>query len=116
MTDDTREGNSEAQRSVQRPITARIVERMRIGRQLRRWSAAELAERMTTAGIHWKRNVVADLENGFRKDITADELVALAFVFNVPVTGFLSDGPREPSEDTEDRLRRLEAAVFGAKA
>jgi len=115
MTEDTREAAGEAQRGAQSPIARRVVERMRAGRQMRRWSAAELAEHMTAAGMRWKRNTVADLENGFRKDVTADELVALAFVFNVPVTGFLSDD-EHPLDGIEGRLDRLEAAVFGGQA
>lgn len=96
----------------QSPISKRVVERMREGRHARRWSAAELAERMAAAGMPWKRNTVADLENGFRKDVTADELVALAFVFNVAVTAFVDGATGIESMSVEDRLDRLEAALF----
>lgn len=54
--------------------------------QLRRvhgWSAAQLAEAMTKVGVPWDRQVVSKLENGRRKVLTVDELLALAYVLDI---------------------------------
>lgn len=96
----------------QSPVTQTITGRMRDGRIARGWSAAELADRMTAVGTPWRRGTVADLENSYRRDVTADELVALARVFNVSVTALLDHGTGLPALSIEDRLERLEAAVF----
>jgi transcriptional regulator with XRE-family HTH domain len=47
-------------------------------------SAQALAERMSDLGVPWKREVVANLENGRRASVGVDELLALALVFGVP--------------------------------
>lgn len=49
----------------------------------KRWSAGQLAEAMTAAGVPWDRSVVANLENGRRKSLRVHELYALAYVLGV---------------------------------
>lgn len=48
-----------------------------------KWSAERLAREMAAVGVPWTRNTVANLENGRRKQITAHELLALAWVLDV---------------------------------
>jgi transcriptional regulator with XRE-family HTH domain len=49
----------------------------------RGWSAAELAERLTAAGVPTSRTTVSDIETGRRSFVTLDELLALARVLEV---------------------------------
>ena len=57
----------------------------------RDWSAGELADRLTAAGLPTKRSSVAALENRRRADITIGELFAFARVFNVPLIELFGD-------------------------
>lgn len=52
------------------------------------WSAEKIASAMTMSGIEWTRQVVTKLENGGRRSVTVDELLALAKVLGVndPIT------------------------------
>ena len=52
------------------------------------WSQGELARRMTDVDVPWQRSTVAKIEGGMRQ-VTADELVALAFVLGVPPMALL---------------------------
>ncbi len=58
-------------------------------------SAARLAEAMTNLGVPWKREVVANLENGRRDKLEVDELLALAVVLQVPPIALLVDPSAE---------------------
>ena len=60
-----------------------IAARVRELRDKRRLTAAQLAERMTEAGVKWDRSVVANLESGRRASVSVEELLALAYVLEV---------------------------------
>lgn len=58
-------------------------------RKSREWTAQQLADEMTKAGVKWDRQVVAKLENNRRQAVTVAELLALGQVFGVPPTALL---------------------------
>lgn len=66
------------------PLTANVAAQVKARRAWCGWSAADLAIRVTAAGVDWDRQVVAKLENGRRLAVSVDELDALARVFDVP--------------------------------
>ena len=114
MTEDTREGNSEAQRRSQGDATRVVTENLLALRRTRHWSAEVVAARMTGYGISWHQNTVSKLENGHRASISVDELVGLAAIFEVAPEKLLSGV--SIAATTDERLSRLEAAVFGGGA
>jgi transcriptional regulator with XRE-family HTH domain len=63
--------------------TQAVAKRVSELRKERRLTAAQLAERMTEAGIPWNRNVVAKLETDRRENVSVAELLALAAVLDV---------------------------------
>jgi transcriptional regulator with XRE-family HTH domain len=64
---------------------------MRALRQAKNYTAEQLAEQVAKFGVPWKRDVVANLENGRRENITVDELAALALALDVPAIELLID-------------------------
>lgn len=64
-------------------LTAHLAARVKQLRGARGWTAVELGERLTKLGIRWDRFTVTSLENGKRQNVTVDELLALARVFDV---------------------------------
>jgi hypothetical protein len=54
-------------------------------------SGAALASELVKHGIPWNRTTVAKLETGRRESVTAQELLALAYVFGVPPMWLLVD-------------------------
>lgn len=60
-----------------------IAQRMKELRRRHGWSAEDLAEHMRTAGVPWKREIVANLENGRRQSVTVEEWLTLAYVLSV---------------------------------
>ena len=60
-------------------VIAERIKQLRAGRL----TGAQLAEKMTQAGIRWDRSVVANLESGRRSAVSVEELLALAFVLDV---------------------------------
>ena len=48
------------------------------------WSAQQLADEMTKAGVPWNADVVVNLEHGRRKSLRVHELLALLFVLDAP--------------------------------
>jgi hypothetical protein len=48
----------------------------------RGWSALQLAEEMTKAGVPWNADIVVNLEHGRRKSLRVHELLALMFVLD----------------------------------
>lgn len=74
---------------------AAVAQRVKELRKRTGLSAARLAEEMTKAGIPWKREIVANLENGRRDRLDVDELLALAAVFQVPPVALLIDATSE---------------------
>ena len=73
---------------------------IRAARRSRGWSQGDLAERMQSAGVNWTRVIAGAAEAGTR-NITVDELAALAVVFETtpgyflapPATEFESGSP-----------------------
>jgi len=63
--------------------TRLIVDAVKRLRTARGWSAQQLAEEMTKAGVPWNSNTVANLELGRRKSLRVHELLALLFVLDV---------------------------------
>ncbi|MGH3768767.1 MAG: helix-turn-helix domain-containing protein [Pseudonocardiaceae bacterium] len=64
--------------------TAVIARQVRQLRESYKWSAERLASEMTQAGAPWDRTIVANLENGRRGTVSVAELLALAYVLDVP--------------------------------
>ena len=76
-----------------------VAENLRAARVARGWSQARLAEEMSRAGADWTRGVCAYAESG-RRNITVDDLLALAIVFSttpaywlIPPSRAFEDGP-----------------------
>ncbi|MFB7647142.1 helix-turn-helix domain-containing protein [Streptomyces sp. NPDC056084] len=74
-----------------------IARRAREVRKGRGWTAAELGQRMAAQGVPWDRQIVANLENHKRQNVTVNELLALARVLDVAPINLLvpptNDGP-----------------------
>ncbi|MFC9089974.1 helix-turn-helix domain-containing protein [Nocardiopsis dassonvillei] len=60
-----------------------IAQRVKEVRRKRGLSAAALAAKMTEAGVPWDRGILANLENGRRRNVSVTELFALAYVLDV---------------------------------
>ena len=67
------------------PIGDVIAANVRAERARRRWTQADLGER-----IGWPRSSISDVESG-RRRLTADDLVLLCEVFDIPLVK-LADG------------------------
>lgn len=52
-------------------------------RAVKGWSAQQLAEEMTKAGVPWNADAVVNLEHGRRKSLRVHEFLALVFVLGV---------------------------------
>src|SRR5258706_2102210 len=77
------------------------------------WSAERLAAEMAAAGVPWTRDAVVNLENGRRKRLAAHELLALAFVLDVPNRVDLLVPPTMPKLSVTPAI---EAATLDARA
>lgn len=73
-----------------RTPTAVIARQVRQLRDSYNWSAERLANEMTQAGAPWDRTIVANLENGRRSTVSVAELLALAYVLDVPPISLLA--------------------------
>lgn len=62
--------------------TKRIMEAVRQLRNAKDWSAQQLAEEMTKAGVPWNADIVVNLEHGRRKSLRVHEFLALVFVLD----------------------------------
>jgi transcriptional regulator with XRE-family HTH domain len=62
-------------------------------RKAREWNADQMAEAMTGQGVPWTRNIVMNAEAGRKRSITAEELVALSTLFDVPLAELVGDLP-----------------------
>lgn len=60
-----------------------IAKRVQEVRKRHGWSAQRLADAMSAAGVPWERQVVTKLENGQRQNVSAAELLALAYVLDI---------------------------------
>lgn len=56
-------------------------------------SARQLAEQANEHGLHWDRNIVANIEHGRRQSATIDELFAVAEVFKVHPMQLIGSAP-----------------------
>ena len=65
------------------PVSA-FAHRIRELRTARGWSARELGERCTAAGLPWDRSIVSNVEHGRRGSVTVAEASILAYVLGVP--------------------------------
>jgi transcriptional regulator with XRE-family HTH domain len=63
--------------------TALIMAAVKQLRIARGWSAQQLADEMTKAGVPWNADVVVNLEHGRRKSLRVHELLALAYVLDM---------------------------------
>lgn len=86
---------SEQSERVVDPITAVIARRLAERRQAIGINQTELAARMTERGSAWSRTTVQKLESGKRGAVSAQELLALALVLDVPPVMLIAD-PRQP--------------------
>lgn len=78
-----------------------IAKRVRELRTDRKWTAQQLAEKVTTTGVVWNRGTIAKLENGRRDAVSVEELFALAWAFGVPpIVLVLPDDPGAPYQLT----------------
>jgi transcriptional regulator with XRE-family HTH domain len=76
------------------------------------WTAQELAERCTAAGVPVDRDVILDLEGDRRAQVSVQELLTLAFVLSVPpVLLFVPVGEDYHVEVTPGVLVAPDAAV-----
>jgi len=65
------------------------------------WTAAELGAELTKRGVPWDRFTVASLEKGKRKNVTVDELIALASALRVSPLTLLLPWPDDPDVEVE---------------
>ena len=66
------------------PVTAEVIERVRVLRKERGLSARDLADRMTAGGYATSRTAIAQGECGYRKEVSVDWVVAVARALGVP--------------------------------
>ncbi|MER6484116.1 helix-turn-helix transcriptional regulator [Streptomyces virginiae] len=103
---------------VQAPETVGVVvgANLRELRKSRRWTQDAAAERISKAGLTWKRTHIADLESGRRESVDLGTLVILASVFDVRLPDFMNgqgdvlltpraDYPRRETTSTRQQLR-----------
>lgn len=77
-------------------LSQRVTENVRRMRKIRRWSAEQLAAKMTEAGCSMTRQVIANRESRLRDKpahVTVDELHAFSEVFGVQMVDLLMDEP-----------------------
>ncbi|MFJ9523370.1 helix-turn-helix domain-containing protein [Kitasatospora sp. NPDC101801] len=85
-------------------------ERVRLEREARGWSTAELAKRMTKAGYPINQSSVWRIESGEpRRRINLDEAIGFAKVFELTLEDFL--GPALPAD--EKRMQAIADTVVG---
>jgi len=78
--------------------TAMIVEAVKQLRGKKGWSAQQLADAMTAAGVPWNADIVVNLEHGRRKSLRVHELLALAWVLDAdsPLDLLVPDTRKNP--------------------
>jgi transcriptional regulator with XRE-family HTH domain len=78
--------------------TRLIVDEIRKLRTARGWSAQQLADAMTDAGVPWNADVVVNLEHGRRKSLRVHELLALLAVLDAekPLEALVPGGEAFP--------------------
>ncbi|MFE0720212.1 helix-turn-helix domain-containing protein [Streptomyces rochei] len=85
-----------------------MAEHVRLERERRGWSTAELARHVSSAGVSMSQSAVWRIENGEpRRKISVDELVAFARVFNKTIDDLLAPIRTEyPEQVVEAYARR----------
>ena len=85
-------------------------------RARKRWTGAELGERMTRLGVPWDRSIVANLENGRRKSVSVSELLALSVALDTAPIHLLiptTEGRYRITPELEQSTARARAWVRG---
>lgn len=98
---------------------ANVADHVRLEREARGWSTAELARRVTAAGCPMSQSAVWRIESGEpRRKITVDELIGFSKVFGVAFERLLkpisSEFPRDLIRLYVDRWIRAERAQWDA--
>jgi transcriptional regulator with XRE-family HTH domain len=86
-------------------VAARHVRRLR---RLQKLTAAQLAERVTLAGVKWDRATVTKLETGRRQSLSIEELIALAKALDVPLIHLLPQGVDSQATEYTVRFKTAE--------
>jgi hypothetical protein len=74
-------------------VTDSCIRAMRVLRERRGWSALHLSRLVEEqAGVYLPRSVITNLENGRRRDMSVEQLVALVQVFDSTLGYFLGLG------------------------
>lgn len=83
-------------------------ERLRQERDLRKWSQAEVAKRLSDNGIQMYATTVAKIEAGERA-VRIDEAAGIADLLEVPLDSLLGRQASGPSREIRYALRALQA-------
>jgi transcriptional regulator with XRE-family HTH domain len=83
------------------PLAAVVIGNVRAIRKRLRWSAAELAERLSPE-VGLSRSAIANAESGRRDHVTVDELAALAEALGVTDPWALTQPEIPPCETCHD--------------
>lgn len=87
-----------------------IAHRVRTMRTERGWSQADLAERMAARGFSWARMTVTEVEGRRGRPVSVEELLGLAYVFNVGIKFVLGLQFWKPPTSPSANLIRLTPA------
>jgi transcriptional regulator with XRE-family HTH domain len=97
-------------------VTTQVADRIKRLRHDKRWSARQLADECSRAGMgSLTRSTIAKIESGVRKSITVDELAVLSRVLGVP-PGFLIGDVETSAPEQHRRTHSVpepEHRVFG---
>lgn len=70
-------------------LAQKIGQRVAVYRKLRGITAQELSDRLAKMGVELKRTVIGNLESGYRRTVSAAEVLAIAYVLDVPPIALL---------------------------
>src|SRR3990170_7421235 len=87
---------------------ATIAQRVKELRGRRGWTAAHLGAVLGKHGVAWDRFTVANLESGKRKNVTVQELFALALALDVSPTNLLVPLDDRPYQLTPTRTENAD--------
>lgn len=90
----------------QRWTDKRFGQRVKAGRNHRRWSQAEMAKMLSDRGIHLGPSAVAKIEAGDRS-VKIDEAAGIADIFEISLDSLLGRPSATRRRETTDRLRAL---------
>jgi transcriptional regulator with XRE-family HTH domain len=88
------------------PVTpvSTIAKRIKELRARRGWTAEKLGKELTRHGAKFDRFTISNLESGKRQNVTINELMAIAFVFDVAPVNLLVPFEDEPYQVTSERI------------